>query len=67
MDKGTDAKAIFENKLLPLKKGYVGVVNRSQADINENKNIKKALAAEKEFFMKRSFGINICATLVPQS
>ena len=52
MDKGTDAKAIFENKLLPLKKGYVGVVNRSQADINENKNIKKALAAEKEFFMK---------------
>jgi hypothetical protein len=31
MDQGTDAREILENKLLPLKRGYVGVVNRSQA------------------------------------
>ena len=30
MDEGTDAKDILENKLLPLRRGYVGVVNRSQ-------------------------------------
>ena len=30
MDQGTDAKDILENKLLPLRRGYVGVVNRSQ-------------------------------------
>ena len=28
MDEGTDAREIFEGKLLPLKKGYIGVVNR---------------------------------------
>ena len=28
MDQGTDAREIFEGKLLPLKKGYIGVVNR---------------------------------------
>lgn len=30
MDEGTDAKDILENKLLPLRRGYIGVVNRSQ-------------------------------------
>ena len=28
MDEGTDAREILENKLLPLRRGYVGVVNR---------------------------------------
>ena len=28
MDEGTDAREIFEGKLLPLKKGYIGVINR---------------------------------------
>jgi hypothetical protein len=28
MDEGTDARDIFEGKLLPLKKGYIGVINR---------------------------------------
>ena len=55
MDKGTDARNILENKFLPLKKGYVGVVNRSQQDINEKKDIKKALAAEKQFFMESPY------------
>ena len=55
MDKGTDARNILENKFLPLKKGYVGVVNRSQQDINEKKDIRKALAAEKQFFMESPY------------
>jgi hypothetical protein len=28
MDEGTDAREILENKFLPLRRGYVGVVNR---------------------------------------
>ncbi|KAJ8251375.1 hypothetical protein GJAV_G00220670 [Gymnothorax javanicus] len=28
MDEGTDARDILENKLLPLRRGYIGVVNR---------------------------------------
>ena len=39
MDKGTDALDILNNKTLPLKKGYIGVVNRSQDDINNKKSI----------------------------
>lgn len=50
MDKGTDARDILENKLHPLRRGYVGVVNRSQADIDGNKNIREAQQAESEFF-----------------
>ena len=41
---------ILDNKVLPLRRGYVGVVNRSQSDINGNKDIRAALAAEKKFF-----------------
>ena len=31
--------------------GYVGVVNRSQADIDGRKDIKSALASERKFFL----------------
>lgn len=51
MDAGTDAREILENKLLPLRRGYVGVVNRSQADINGNKDIRAALDSERKFFL----------------
>ncbi|XP_005942343.1 dynamin-3 isoform X1 [Haplochromis burtoni] len=51
MDEGTDAKDIFENKLLPLRRGYIGVVNRSQKDIDGRKDIRAALAAERKFFL----------------
>ncbi|XP_054271618.1 dynamin isoform X7 [Macrosteles quadrilineatus] len=51
MDEGTDARDILENKLLPLRRGYVGVVNRSQKDIDGRKDIKAALAAERKFFL----------------
>lgn len=52
MDDGTDARDILENKLLPLRRGYIGVVNRSQKDIEGRKDIKNALAAERKFFLR---------------
>lgn len=51
MDEGTDARDILENKLLPLRRGYVGVVNRSQKDIDGRKDIKAAMAGERKFFL----------------
>lgn len=51
MDEGTDARDILENKLLPLRRGYIGVVNRSQKDIEGRKDIHAALAAERQFFL----------------
>ncbi|XP_030004419.1 dynamin-1a isoform X11 [Sphaeramia orbicularis] len=51
MDEGTDAKEILENKLLPLRRGYIGVVNRSQKDIDGRKDINAAMAAERKFFL----------------
>ncbi|GMH47258.1 hypothetical protein TrLO_g8668 [Triparma laevis f. longispina] len=53
MDRGTDARGIFtgESQDVPLlKMGYIGVVNRSQADINERKTIQGARDAENSFF-----------------
>lgn len=50
MDKGTDARDILENRKLPLRRGYIGVVNRSQDDINKKKNISEARKAEQDFF-----------------
>lgn len=51
MDEGTDARDILENRVLPLKRGYVGVVNRSQKDIDGRKDIRAALMAERQFFL----------------
>ncbi|KAK9120712.1 hypothetical protein Syun_018329 [Stephania yunnanensis] len=52
MDRGTDARKFLLGKVIPLRLGYVGVVNRSQEDINKNRSIKDALAFEEEFFRK---------------
>ena len=51
MDDGTDARDILENKLLPLRRGYIGVVNRSQKDIEGRKDINVAISAERKFFL----------------
>lgn len=52
MNKGTSARDYFENEKYPLRRGYVGIKNRTQEDINENKDISKALEDEREFFEK---------------
>ncbi|GJN27869.1 hypothetical protein PR202_gb15925 [Eleusine coracana subsp. coracana] len=50
MDRGTDARNFLLGNVIPLKLGYVGVVNRSQEDINFNRSVKDALAFEEKFF-----------------
>ncbi|KAJ8538780.1 hypothetical protein K7X08_030076 [Anisodus acutangulus] len=50
MDKGTDARNFLLGKVIPLRLGYIGVVNRSQEDINNNRPIREALAYEEQFF-----------------
>lgn len=50
MDKGTNAVEVLENRQFPLKRGYVGVINRSQKDIDEKQEMKVASEVEQEFF-----------------
>jgi len=51
MDKGTNARDVLLNKVYPLKLGYIGVVNRSQKDIDDNKPMEKVIEAERRFFV----------------
>ncbi|KAL3635342.1 Dynamin-related protein 3A [Castilleja foliolosa] len=53
MDRGTDARNFLLGKVIPLRLGYVGVVNRSQEDIQLRRSIKDALIAEEKFFRSR--------------
>lgn len=50
MDKGSNCKKVIMNQEIVLKYGYVGVKNRNQQDINDNKRVIKALEEEKLFF-----------------
>ncbi|KAF7990475.1 hypothetical protein HCN44_000280 [Aphidius gifuensis] len=50
MGEGNDARAVLENKLYPLSRGYVGVINRNQSDIDKKKSIADAIESEKKFF-----------------
>jgi len=50
MDPGTDVVDILAGRIIPLRLGYVPVVNRGQRDIDSRKAIKDALAHEREFF-----------------
>ncbi|CAN6483470.1 unnamed protein product [Victoria cruziana] len=50
MDKGTDAVDILEGKSYRLQYPWIGVVNRSQADINKNVDMIAARRREREYF-----------------
>ncbi len=50
MDPGTDASDMLMNRTIPLKRGYVGIVNRGQKDIGEGVSIRNALNKEEKFF-----------------
>ncbi|EGR28835.1 hypothetical protein IMG5_168710 [Ichthyophthirius multifiliis] len=50
MDKGTNAERMILGIDIPLKLGFVGVVNRSQQDIEQKKRVKKAIEEEDKFF-----------------
>lgn len=59
MDAGTNALDILTGRVYPLKLGFIGIVNRSQQDINSNKSMKDALDSETEFFMNHPAYRNI--------
>ncbi|KAK9456176.1 Dynamin central region-domain-containing protein [Dipodascopsis uninucleata] len=50
MDQGTDVVDILAGRVIPLRLGYVPVINRGQRDIEQNKAISSALEHEREFF-----------------
>jgi vacuolar protein sorting-associated protein 1 len=50
MDEGTDVVDILAGRIIPLRMGYVPVVNRGQRDIDNKKPIQAALEAERAFF-----------------
>jgi len=49
-DQGTDVVDILAGRVIPLRLGYVPVVNRGQRDIDTSKSISAALDAERNFF-----------------
>jgi len=50
MDAGTHALDVLTGRVYPLKLGFIGVVNRSQRDIDADKSMSDALESETEFF-----------------
>ena len=50
MDEGTDVVDILAGRIIPLRLGYVPVVNRGQRDIENKRAISFALEHEKNFF-----------------
>ncbi|XP_014489057.1 PREDICTED: dynamin-1-like protein isoform X2 [Dinoponera quadriceps] len=53
MDAGTDAIDILCGRVIPVKLGIIGVVNRSQQDIINNKSIQEALKDEATFLQRK--------------
>jgi len=50
MDPGTDASDILHNRVIPLRRGYIAVVNRGQRDIDADLSIRVGLRNEERFF-----------------
>lgn len=50
MDKGTNALEVLEGRSYRLQHPWVGIVNRSQADINRNVDMIAARRKEREYF-----------------
>uniref|UniRef100_A0A8C3SG62 Dynamin-1-like protein n=1 Tax=Chelydra serpentina TaxID=8475 RepID=A0A8C3SG62_CHESE len=53
MDAGTDAMDVLMGRVIPVKLGIIGVVNRSQHDINTGKSIAESLQDEQGLLQKR--------------
>ncbi|CCK68337.1 dynamin-like GTPase VPS1 KNAG_0A06830 [Huiozyma naganishii CBS 8797] len=50
MDQGTDVIDILAGRVIPLRYGYIPVINRGQKDIERKKTIRQALEDERRFF-----------------
>ncbi|XP_023205763.1 dynamin-1-like protein isoform X2 [Xiphophorus maculatus] len=53
MDAGTDAMDVLMGRVIPVKLGIIGVVNRSQLDINNKKSVADAIRDEYAFLQKK--------------
>uniref|UniRef100_A0A8C7TY72 Dynamin-1-like protein n=1 Tax=Oncorhynchus mykiss TaxID=8022 RepID=A0A8C7TY72_ONCMY len=53
MDAGTDAMDVLMGRAIPVKLGLIGVVNRSQLDINNKKSVSDAIRDEHAFLQKK--------------
>ncbi|XP_015194489.1 dynamin-1-like protein isoform X1 [Lepisosteus oculatus] len=53
MDAGTDAMDVLMGRVIPVKLGIIGVVNRSQLDINNKKSVADAIRDEHAFLQKK--------------
>ncbi|XP_017330473.1 dynamin-1-like protein isoform X5 [Ictalurus punctatus] len=53
MDAGTDAMDVLMGRVIPVKLGLIGVVNRSQLDINNKKSVTDAIRDEYAFLQKK--------------
>lgn len=50
MDQGTDVIDILAGRVIPLRYGYIPVINRGQKDIEVKKTIRAALEDERRYF-----------------
>lgn len=53
MDAGTDAMDVLMGRVIPVKLGLIGVVSRSQLDINNKKQVADAIRDEYAFLQKK--------------
>lgn len=53
MDRGTNALRYLKGEVVPLQLGYVGVVNRCQADIDDRRTMRHARQSEADFFASK--------------
>ncbi|XP_060050615.1 dynamin-1-like protein isoform X2 [Erinaceus europaeus] len=53
MDAGTDAMDVLMGRVIPVKLGIIGVVNRSQLDINNRKSVSDSIRDEYAFLQKK--------------
>ncbi|XP_029295453.1 dynamin-1-like protein isoform X1 [Cottoperca gobio] len=52
MDAGTDALEVLLGRVIPVKLGIIGVVNRSQHDINTHKSLEDSMRDEQAFLQR---------------
>ncbi|KAM4745553.1 dynamin-1-like protein isoform 3-T3 [Anableps anableps] len=52
MDAGTDALEVLLGRVIPIRLGIVGVVNRSQHDINTHKTLQDSMKDEQAFLQR---------------
>ncbi|XP_073688436.1 interferon-induced GTP-binding protein Mx2-like [Garra rufa] len=57
IDSGTETKIleVVQNKIIPLRKGYIMVKCRGQQQINDKISLEKAAQIERDFFLKNNF------------